>query len=80
MDDFAAYDGVLQLGVPPCRIDIVMRADGVSFEEAIEEGRAVTVDGRRVPVIGREALLANKRASGRRKDLADVEALESVRR
>ncbi len=34
--DFATYDGVLQIGLPPRRIDILNRADGISFDEAID--------------------------------------------
>jgi hypothetical protein len=36
---------------------------------------AFDVEGRRIAVIGKEALIANKRAAGRAQDLADVEAL-----
>ena len=74
--DFATYDGVLQIGLPHRRIDILNRADGISFDEAREAGDAFLLDGRTVPVIGRHALLRNKRAAGRAQDLADVEALE----
>lgn len=74
--DFASYDGVLQLGIPPLRIDIINRADGITFDEAIAEGASLELDGRRVPVIGRAALLKNKHASGREQDLADLKALE----
>ncbi len=74
--DFATYDGVLQLGLPPRRIDVINRADGITFEEAVAEGRAFDLEGRSIPVIGREALLRNKRASGRTQDLADAEALD----
>ncbi len=77
VEDFAVYDGVLQLGLPPNRIDILMKADGISFDEAIVDAAEIEVEGRRVRLIGLRALLANKRASGRHKDLADVEALES---
>lgn len=73
--DFAAYDGVLQIGLPPRRIDIITRATGISFEEAVAEGASFTLEGRRVPVIGRRALLKNKLAAGRAQDLADLEAL-----
>jgi hypothetical protein len=73
--DFAAYDGILQIGLPPRRVDIINRADGVSFDEAIAEGSAFTPEGRRIPVIGRAALIKNKRAAGRAQDAADVEAL-----
>lgn len=75
--DFARYDGVLQIGLPPRRIDIISRADGVTFDEAVAEGAGFTLEGRKVPVIGRAALLKNKQASGRAQDAADVEALVS---
>ncbi len=73
--DFATYDGMLQIGLPPRRVDIINRADGVSFDEAVADGSAFTLDGRRIPVIGRAALIKNKRAAGRAQDVADVEAL-----
>jgi hypothetical protein len=73
--DFAAYEGVLQIGLPPRRIDILNRADGITFEEAIAEGAGFTLEGRTIPVIGRAALVKNKRAAGRAQDIADIEAL-----
>ncbi len=76
--DFATYDGVLQIGVPPRRIDVLNRADGISFDDAVQAGEAFDLEGRRVPVIGLEALLRNKRAAGREQDLADVKALEAA--
>lgn len=77
--DFATYDGVLQMGVPPVRIDILNRADGITFDEAVAENAKFELDGRAIPVIGRAALLKNKRAAGRDQDLADVKALERVK-
>jgi hypothetical protein len=74
--DFATYDGVLQIGVPPLRIDILNRADGVSFDETVAEGFSFELEGRKIPVIGRSALIKNKRAAGRPQDIADVAALE----
>lgn len=73
--DFAAYDGVLQIGLPPRRIDILNRADGISFDEAVAEGSSFTLEGRQIPVIGRAALIKNKRAAARAQDAADVEVL-----
>lgn len=73
--DFATYDGVLQIGLPPRRIDVLNRADGVTFDEAAAAGDSFELEGRRVPVIGFEALLANKRAAAREQDVADVKAL-----
>lgn len=73
--DFASYDGVLQIGLPPRRVDILNRADGITFDEAVSEGASFSLDGRKIPVIGRAALLKNKRAAGRAQDIADVEAI-----
>jgi predicted nucleotidyltransferase len=77
--DFATYDGVLQMGVPPLRIDILNRADGITFDEAVADGESFDLAGRRVPVIGRAALIKNKRAAGREQDLADVKAIERIK-
>lgn len=73
--DFEKPGTVYQLGLPPRRIDILTAIDGVSFEEASEETITVSSGSLEFPVIGRRALIANKRASGRHKDLGDVEAL-----
>jgi hypothetical protein len=78
--DFATYEGVLQLGVPPRRIDILTRATGITFDDAVEEGLSFEVDGRRIPIIGKKALITNKTASGRPQDLADVAALARLER
>ncbi|WP_221401584.1 hypothetical protein [Truepera radiovictrix] len=67
---------VIQLGLPPRRIDLLTEISGVGFSEAWENRVTQTVDGLPLPFLDREALLRNKRASGRKKDLADVEALE----
>jgi hypothetical protein len=77
-DDFATYDGILQIGLPPRRIDILNRAAGITFDAAVASDDAFEINGRRIPVIGREALLKNKRAAGREQDLADVAALEAI--
>ena len=77
--DFASYDGVLQMGVPPLRIDILNRADGITFDEATSDGQSFELEGRAIPVIGKAALLKNKRAAGREQDLADVKALERIK-
>jgi hypothetical protein len=72
--DFATYDGVLQIGVPPRRIDILNRATGITFEEAIAKSDAFELDGRSIRVIGLDALLKNKTAAGREQDLADIQS------
>ena len=77
--DFADYDGVLQIGLPPRRIDILNRATGITFDEAIAGGAGFDLEGRRIPVIGLRALLKNKRATHRKQDLADLETLSPQR-
>lgn len=78
--DFATYEGVLQIGLPPRRIDILNRATGIGFDDAVLAGESFQLEGRRIPVIGLQALLRNKRAAAREQDLADVKALESATR
>jgi hypothetical protein len=75
VDDFRKPDSVVQLGVPPVRIDIITSLTGVSWEEA-DKGKKEGLYGD-VPVffLGREQYVANKRAIGRKKDLADLESL-----
>jgi predicted nucleotidyltransferase len=51
------------------------RADGITFAEAIADGESFELDGCKIPVIGRGALIKNKRAAGRPQDIADVKAL-----
>jgi predicted nucleotidyltransferase len=76
--DFVTYDGVLQIGLPPRRIDVLNRATGITFADAVAAGDSFLLDGRTIPVIGLEALLTNKRAAGREQDIADVKALEAA--
>ena len=73
--DFEVENKVVQLGVAPVRVDLVTSITGVSWEEAVS-GRVEGMYGD-VPVyyIGREQLISNKRVLGRKKDLADLEAL-----
>ncbi len=74
--DLSTSDLVYQIGVAPNRIDLLTGVTGVSFDEAWAGRGSLTLDGVVVPVIGREALIRNKRALGRPRDLADVAELE----
>ena len=73
--DFQKPGNVVQLGVPPVRIDLVTSISGVSWEEAEAAKDSGTFGDVPVNYIGRRQFIANKRATGRTKDLADVEAL-----
>jgi hypothetical protein len=71
----------LQIGFEPQRIDLLTKVSGPSFAEAWPSHvEAAFADDVRCPVIGLEALLANKRAAGRPQDLADVAGLERAQR
>jgi Nucleotidyl transferase of unknown function (DUF2204) len=76
--DFSKPGTVYQMGLPPSRIDILTSISGVGYGDAAREAIAVETRGVRFRVIGRRALLDNKRASGRPKDLEDVRRLESL--
>lgn len=75
-DDLAKPGIVYQIGLPPRRIDLLTEISGVGFDEAWESRIVQTVEHLEVAFLGREALLQNKRESGRAKDLADIDALE----
>ena len=76
LDDLTTPGVFFQIGVPPRRIDILTAIDGVEFEEAWHTRLDCEIDGIELSVLGREALIRNKRAAGRPKDLADVAWLE----
>jgi hypothetical protein len=73
--DFTRAETVVQLGRPPNRIDVLTGLSGLTFDDAWSTRIDGLVEGVRVPILGREALIRNKRAAGRHKDLGDVEAL-----
>lgn len=73
--DFQSPDMVVQLGYPPLRIDVLTAIDGVSFDEAWPRRLVLSIDGCDVPFIGRDDLIANKRAADRPQDRADVARL-----
>jgi hypothetical protein len=78
-EDFARPGTVYQIGVVPRRIDILTEATGVPFDEAWGTRVTRDIDGRQVPFLALEALLKNKRATGRPKDAVDADALVRLR-
>ncbi len=78
-EDFVTAGTVYQMGLPPNRIDLLTAISGVSFDEATQEAIDGHLGSELVRCIGFDALLRNKRASGRPKDLADVAVLEELR-
>lgn len=75
LEDLSRPGVVFQMGVPPYRIDLNTELTGVTFAEAWAEHARVEIEGLSIPIIGREAMVRNKRATGRPKDLLDLELL-----
>ncbi|MBC7247231.1 MAG: hypothetical protein H5T73_05580 [Actinobacteria bacterium] len=74
-EDFQKSDYVVQLGVAPVRVDFLTSLTGVTWEEADAGKVSGTYGDVPVSFLGREQLVANKRALGRKRDLADLEAI-----
>lgn len=74
-EDFIGADKVIQLGVAPVRIDILTSLSGVSWDEAFSNRLTGKYADINVYYIGKAELIRNKRAVGRKKDLADLEAM-----
>lgn len=77
LDDLTKPDTVFQIGVVPSRVDILTGLSGIEFEEAWPRRIVLDLDGTQAPVLGREDLVRNKRATGRPRDLADLDSLDS---
>jgi len=73
--DFLADNMVVQLGYELNRIDLLTTLDGVTFSEAYPRRVILQLADYTAPVIDLETLKVNKRASGRLRDLADLEEL-----
>ncbi len=75
--DFTDTSSFYQMGVAPLRVDIMMSIPGVEFEECWQRRTLAEIEDDTIPFIGREDLIAAKRASGRPQDLLDAESLRS---
>jgi hypothetical protein len=73
--DFVRPEQVIQLGLPPYRIDLMTSISGVRFAEAWPGRLSGSLFDVSVSFIGREAFVQNKRASGRPKDLEDLRSV-----
>ncbi len=69
---FSQPDLVIRMGNPPLRIEILTGISGVKFTNCWQERETLAVDGITINIINLDDLKANKRASGRLKDLNDV--------
>jgi hypothetical protein len=74
-EDFSRPGVVFQMGLPPRRIDVLTELTGVTFDDAWPTRLHAAFGPLSVDYLGREAFIRNKRATGRTRDLADIEDL-----
>ncbi len=67
---------IVYIGAPPVRVDLLCAADGIETESVLARAELAFVNGLSIPIIALDDLIANKRASARPQDLADVALLE----
>lgn len=70
---FLRPDVMIRMGVPPHRIELLTKISGVEFEACYPRRVTDKVGDIEVSYIGKEDLIVNKRASGRYKDLDDLD-------
>jgi hypothetical protein len=70
---------MIQMGLPPVQIHVMSAISGVTWDEVWADRVAGPLGRHEVRFIGRESFLRNKRAAGRPKDLADIDAIEPGR-
>lgn len=75
-EDLETRGRVVQSGLPPRRIDILTEVSGLDFDEAWMNRVMHRAGSHEVPFLSRQDLVRNKQASGRPKDLADLDVLE----
>jgi len=76
--DFEREGTIIQIGVEPVRIDLITKVAGINFEEAIQNVIIMKIENLDIPTISLQDLIKNKKASGRHRDLDDVESLEKI--
>jgi hypothetical protein len=75
--DFASPGVTFQIGLPPRRIDVLTQISGLEFGEAWADRRDFSFGPLMVPFLSKAAVIKNKRAAGRPKDIADLHELEN---
>ncbi|CAN5452925.1 nucleotidyl transferase AbiEii/AbiGii toxin family protein [soil metagenome] len=75
---FAKKRSLVEIGVEPVKVQLMNFADGIVFDEAFERRTMIEIEEIVISTIGKEDLIANKLASGRHKDLDDVEMMQRL--
>lgn len=74
-DLFLEEQNIIRMGNPPLRIEILTTVSGIDFQDCYARRIIETIDDIAIPIIALDDLKTNKRASGRRKDLSDLDNL-----
>ena len=75
-DDFKNRNNIFRIGNPPYRIDVMTEIDGVTFKECYPNKIEKEIDNTIMNFIGFSDLIKNKKASGRKQDLLDLDNLQ----
>ncbi|MBN2732839.1 MAG: nucleotidyltransferase [Balneolaceae bacterium] len=75
IDDLTSPGKIIQIGNPPLRIDLLNEIDGITFDKAWNSKIVHSYGNEKINVIGKEALIKNKQASGREQDQLDIKKL-----
>ncbi|MCA9408960.1 MAG: hypothetical protein KC733_09740 [Candidatus Omnitrophica bacterium] len=78
VEDLSVEEKVLQLGVPPVRVDIITSLSGITWEEAYKNREKGFFADLEVFFIGKSDFIKNKRATSRKRDLSDIEELGEI--
>lgn len=76
VETFLEKGRIIRMGVPPMRIEVLNDISGVEFADCYARRNMIEIDSTPVPLISLEDLKRNKKASGRYKDLEDLENLK----
>ncbi|MCK5133307.1 MAG: hypothetical protein KAR40_14290 [Candidatus Sabulitectum sp.] len=74
---FQEKGNIFRMGRSPIQIDIINEADGINFNECYERRNIIRIDSVDIAMISKNDLIKNKKASGRHRDLADIEFIEN---
>ena len=74
-DIFLQENQIIRMGVPPMRIELLTTISGVDFDSCYSERIVDVIDSVEVHIINLKHLKQNKQASGRYKDLDDLQYL-----
>lgn len=77
--DFTNRKTIYQIGVAPVRIDILMGAAGIKFENAWKNRKKTRYGGMPINMLGIKELIYSKKKAGREHDTSDIKNLTNIK-